>query len=149
MSFGLWFGIVWCWRSISCFRLLASLPYMSIGSRVVIAVAFQKIEHSPYAEACAKCCYKYLQCRNCRCKKCHILCFQNRSFTFFCHSFVFCRNPDKKGAFHALRPFRCGPGISIPGSAEIHPFRLHAASYVPARIWSGARILYSIPASLF
>ena len=25
----LWFGIVWCWRSISCFRLLASLPYMS------------------------------------------------------------------------------------------------------------------------
>ena len=30
MSFGLWFGIVWYWRSISCFRLLASLPYMSI-----------------------------------------------------------------------------------------------------------------------
>ena len=26
-----WFGIVWCWRSISCFRLLASLPYMSIS----------------------------------------------------------------------------------------------------------------------
>ena len=32
-SFGLWFGIVWCWRSISCFRLLASLPYMSIMPR--------------------------------------------------------------------------------------------------------------------
>ena len=35
LSFGLcflWFGIVWCWRSISCFRLLASLPYMSIIS---------------------------------------------------------------------------------------------------------------------
>ena len=30
LSFGLWFGIVWCWRSISCFRLFASLPYMSI-----------------------------------------------------------------------------------------------------------------------
>jgi hypothetical protein len=24
-----WFEIVWRWRSISCFRLLASLPYMS------------------------------------------------------------------------------------------------------------------------
>ncbi len=36
LSFGLWFlwfGIVWCWRSISCFRLLASLPYMSIKTR--------------------------------------------------------------------------------------------------------------------
>ena len=30
LSFGLWFGIVWCWQSISCFQLLASLPYMSI-----------------------------------------------------------------------------------------------------------------------
>ena len=29
-SFGFCFGIVWCWRSTSCFRLLASLPYMSI-----------------------------------------------------------------------------------------------------------------------
>ena len=38
LSFGLcflWFGIVWCWRSISCFRLLASLPYMSILAGLV------------------------------------------------------------------------------------------------------------------
>ena len=34
LSFGLWFGIVWCRRSISCFRFLTSLPYMSIKSRV-------------------------------------------------------------------------------------------------------------------
>ncbi len=29
-SFDFWFGIVWCWQSISCFWFLASLPYMSI-----------------------------------------------------------------------------------------------------------------------
>ena len=34
----LWFGIVWCWRSISCFRLLASLPYMSINAGIETAV---------------------------------------------------------------------------------------------------------------
>ena len=46
LSFGLWllwFGIVWCWRPISCFRYLASLPYMSIRARVVIAVTFQQV----------------------------------------------------------------------------------------------------------
>ena len=39
LSFGLWFlwfGIVWCWRSISCFRLLASLPYMSIINGLLV-----------------------------------------------------------------------------------------------------------------
>ena len=37
LSFGLWlrwFGIEWCWRSISCFRLLVSLPYMSIEAGI-------------------------------------------------------------------------------------------------------------------
>lgn len=27
-------GIVWCWRSNSCFRLSASLPYMSIDKGI-------------------------------------------------------------------------------------------------------------------
>ena len=39
MAFGLWFlcfGIVWCWRSISCFRLFASLSYMSIVALFVV-----------------------------------------------------------------------------------------------------------------
>ena len=27
---------MWCWQSISCFRLLASLPYMSICTRYII-----------------------------------------------------------------------------------------------------------------
>ena len=44
------FGIVWCWRSISCFRLLASLPYMSIRAGVVVAVTFQQVDDTPYAE---------------------------------------------------------------------------------------------------
>ena len=46
MVFGLWllwFGIVWCWRSISCFRLLASLPYMSICAVVVVTATFQQV----------------------------------------------------------------------------------------------------------
>ena len=35
-SLVLLFGIVWCWRSISCFRLLASLPYMSIINGLLV-----------------------------------------------------------------------------------------------------------------
>lgn len=31
-------GIVWCWRSNSCFRLSASLPYMSINAGIETAV---------------------------------------------------------------------------------------------------------------
>ena len=46
--FALWFGIVWCWRSISCFRLLASLPYMSINSRMV-AYARQLLYNTCFA----------------------------------------------------------------------------------------------------
>ena len=49
-SFGFCFGIVWCWRSTSCFRLLASLPYMSISAGVVVSVAFQQVNGSPNAE---------------------------------------------------------------------------------------------------
>ncbi len=37
-SFGFCFGIVWCWRSTSCFRLLASLPYMSIVMALVTGI---------------------------------------------------------------------------------------------------------------
>ena len=34
-SLVLLFGIVWCRRSISCFRLLASLPYISIVKGII------------------------------------------------------------------------------------------------------------------
>ena len=64
LSFGLWFlwfGIVWCWRSISCFRLLASLPYMSIRARIVVAVTLHEIDNAPNAKSGSKCYNKGLQ----------------------------------------------------------------------------------------
>jgi len=33
--------------------LLASLPYMSIGSRVVLAITFQKVDNTPDTKTCA------------------------------------------------------------------------------------------------
>ncbi len=71
-SLVLWFGIVWCWRSICCFWLLASLPYMSICPRVIIAISFKQVDHAPYAKSCAQRDYEYLQSVDCCCKKCHI-----------------------------------------------------------------------------
>ena len=71
LSFNLLFGIVWCWRSISCFRLLASLPYMSIRARVVIAVALHEIDHAPNAKSGSKCYNKGLQNVYCAIEKCH------------------------------------------------------------------------------
>ena len=53
-SLVLLFGIVWCWRSISCFRLLASLPYMSICRRVVRPITFQKVDDTPYRQTGTK-----------------------------------------------------------------------------------------------
>ena len=70
-SFGFCFGIVWCWRSTSCFRLLASLPYMSIGTRVVVAVAFQQVDCPPDAETGTKCDNEGLKNGYCAVEKCH------------------------------------------------------------------------------
>ena len=67
----LWFGIMWCWRSISCFRLLASLPYMSIRAGVVVAVALHEIDNAPNAKTSPKSDNKCLQNAYCRSKKCH------------------------------------------------------------------------------
>ena len=71
LSFGLWFGIVWCWRSISYFRSLASLPYMSIRAGVVVAVALHEIDYAPNAKPCSKCDNKCLQNVYCAVEKCH------------------------------------------------------------------------------
>ena len=70
-SFGFCFGIVWCWRSTSCFRLLASLPYMSICTGVIVAVAFQKIDDAPDTKTSTKSHNEGLQNSNCLIKKCH------------------------------------------------------------------------------
>ena len=130
---------MWCWRSISCFRLLASLPYMSIGPRVVIAISFQKVDHAPYAEPRTECCYKYLQCRNCRCKKCHTLCFQNRSFTLFCCSFVFLPEPGQKGRVPCPAPFPLRPWNLLSRFCSNPSFQ------APCRFLCTCRILVRCP----
>ena len=71
MSFALWLGIVWCWRFISCFRLLASLPYMSIRARIVVAVALHQIDYAPDTKPGSKCYNKGLQNVYCAIEKCH------------------------------------------------------------------------------
>ena len=70
-SLVLWFGIVWCWRSICCFWLLASLPYMSIRARIVVAVTLHEIDNAPNAKSGSKCHNKGLQNVYCAIEKCH------------------------------------------------------------------------------
>lgn len=61
-----------CWAGyLSLVLMVASLPHMSICTRVVIAIPFEQIDHSPYAQASAQRDYKYLQSVDCCCKKCH------------------------------------------------------------------------------
>ena len=50
----------------------ASLPYMSICARIVIAVAFQKIDHAPNAKTAAKRRNKRLKDIDCGIEKLHI-----------------------------------------------------------------------------
>ena len=40
------FGIVWCWQSISCFQLLASLPYMSIKTCIPAFQCWEPFKHA-------------------------------------------------------------------------------------------------------
>ena len=47
------YGIGWAVVCIS-FVYCASLPYMSIGDRVVLAVTFQKVDAAPHAQAAAQ-----------------------------------------------------------------------------------------------
>ena len=51
--------------------LCASLPYMSIGTRVVVAVAFQQVDRSPDAEAGTQCDNEGLKNGYCAVEKCH------------------------------------------------------------------------------
>ena len=61
----------WCWQSISCFRLLASLSYMSIRARIVVAVALHQIDNAPDTKPGSKCYNKGLQNVYCAVEKCH------------------------------------------------------------------------------
>ena len=76
-------GIVWCWRSNSCFRLSASLPYMSICARIIVSVTFQKIDHTPYCHTCTNCGYYCFKSCYCCCKKCHSI-YLFLLFDYFC-----------------------------------------------------------------
>ena len=51
--------------------LCASLPYMSIGTGVVIAVTFQQIDGTPDAKTGTESHDKGLKNSNCRVEKCH------------------------------------------------------------------------------
>ena len=64
-------GIVWCWRSNSCFRLSASLPYMSIRAGVIVAVPLHEVNAAPNAKSCAKRDNQSLQYVNCAVEKLH------------------------------------------------------------------------------
>lgn len=50
---------------------VTSLWHMSIRARIVVAIAFEKIDHAPYAEASAQRHNQRLKRRNRRSEKCH------------------------------------------------------------------------------
>ena len=49
----------------------ASLPYMSISTGVIVAVAFQKVDCTPDTKTCTECYYESLQNTDCAVEKCH------------------------------------------------------------------------------
>lgn len=57
--------------SSPCFGM-RGLP-LRFGSGIVVAVTFQKVDHTPDAKAGSKCYYEGLQYSNCAVKKCHIV----------------------------------------------------------------------------
>ena len=54
--------------------LCASLPYMSIGAGVVVAVTFQQVDNAPDTETGTERDNEGLKNGNCLFKKCHIVC---------------------------------------------------------------------------
>ena len=54
--------------------LCASLPYMSICARVVVAVTFQQVDDTPDTKTSAQSDNESLKNGNCLFKKCHIVC---------------------------------------------------------------------------
>ena len=56
------------------FCFCASLPHMSIGARVVVAVTFQQVDDTPDTKTSAQSDNESLKNGNCLFKKCHIVC---------------------------------------------------------------------------
>ena len=44
---------------------------MSICTRIIVSVAFHKVDYTPYTKTCSKCDYQCLQYSYCAVKKCH------------------------------------------------------------------------------
>ena len=55
------------------FCVVASLPYMSIGAGVVVAVTFQQVDDTPDTKTSAQSDNESLKYRNCAVEKCHIV----------------------------------------------------------------------------
>lgn len=51
-----------------------TLPHMSIGARVVVAVTFQQVDDTPDTKTSAQSDNESLKNGNCLFKKCHIVC---------------------------------------------------------------------------
>ena len=60
----------------------ASLPYMSIGSRVVLAVTFEQVNAAPYAKTAAKRDDQSLKNLDCTVEKIHKILCRERSAVF-------------------------------------------------------------------
>ena len=54
--------------------LCVTLPHMSIGSGVVVAITFQQIDDAPHAETGTESDNEGLKNGDCLFKKCHIVC---------------------------------------------------------------------------
>lgn len=126
------FGIVWCWRSISYFRFLASLPYMSIGTGVVVAVTLQQVDGSPDAETSTQCDNESLKNGYCAIEKCH-KCVppctmrpcrrMNSDFPFACapangQTYSQVSNPNQKPGYVKRRQL-AAPSYSVVSSAPM------------------------------
>ena len=62
--------------------LCVTLPHMSIGSRVVLAVTFQKVDNAPDTKTCAQGHYESLQNTNCTVEKFHKIILLKNVFDF-------------------------------------------------------------------
>ena len=61
-------------RRLSIKFMCVTLPYMSIGARVVVAVTFQQVDDTPDTKTSAQSDNESLKNGNCLFKKCHIVC---------------------------------------------------------------------------
>ena len=125
--------------------MCVTLPHMSIGSRVVLAVTFQKVNNAPDTKTCAQGHYESLQNTNCAVEKFHKIILLKNVFDFglsccvnlvhiegvrgFYHGTLLLHVP-----FHVKDIFRVGVGrvsvIRVPGEVVlVRKERTHASQH--------------------